>query len=234
MKLEQIVRVERNRVSLPMVTLTRQKRQVVLIGMLHIASPRFFKFVMSRLCSYEQSGFRILYEAIDPHLKLESGLIEKKYLQKRLEYKRDVLFRRLKTFGLAYQSDHVQPKPTWDSADFTSDDWKRKNIDVIPKNRAEVNRLDRRIDHPEIFVRLFIKGLRNMSPEQLDKMKFGEVIVGQRNEVAVSAMLDHAKYGNVATYWGTGHLPGMINLLSEAGFAVEKIEWTPAINYRFQ
>lgn len=226
MGIGQVLKTEDGQISLPLVRLTRGKRMVVLVGMSHVAPPQFFMSVRERLLAYERSGFRILYEVIDPHLTFEFESVKDQCRQEMARIVRRQFIDLLKEYDLVYQGDYLRPSPNWFSADLGDEDWKdgrflpllRSHLEKVSSHtptRAEVQLFVRK------FVDFFSDQPRNVSAHQQN----GEIIIDKRNKIAIASVLNHAECKNIATYWGVAHLPGMTNLLLKAGYEVGSIEW---------
>lgn len=209
MKLEEIIRNEQNQITVPIITLKRGERSIILIGMIHVASEVFFKTVVSTLNKCEEAGFQILYEEVEGIPSAEKQTL-------------DLLFNGLQKYGLYSQLDFLQPHDSWKSADLSQ----AMDINFDNGSSHEEND-DDDMRSPEKYIRnILLPQLENPSMEIPDF----EMIINQRNEFAVRAILECAEKEGIATFWGCSHLPGMINLLEQAGFQIDKMEWINALN----
>ena len=226
MEFSQLFRVENNYVLMPTITMQRGKRIVVIMGMTHIASPQFYEEVTNRLQAFEKIGFKVLYEHVDSFLCLSPSSPEEKQFQRCVADKLDELNKRLKVFGLGYQTYYLLPLPHWISADMTGDVLMSRVQSVATANRSQTIFFDEALADPEKFVRKIAAQFIN--PPRF--IKVPTVVVDERDAIASKAILSHAADMNVVTYWGLYHLPGMSKLLADAGFVTKKIEWAPAFN----
>ena len=206
MHLDTELRIEHDKVLLPFISLEREARTVVVIGMLHVASRVFFEDILSRLDAYESAGFQILYEDIEsvPSTSQESL---------------DHLINGLEAYGLYSQIRCIQPKTSWASADVSIEDM-RENF---PQEGDD----DENMKDPKKYLHeILIPELQGIGPE-IPNMGF---VIDSRNESAVETILKYAEHGNVVTYWGCAHIPGIIHLLEQSSFSINSIEWVEAIN----
>lgn len=209
MKLQEIIRNEEDQIVIPIVTVKRGETSIVLIGMIHIASKDFFETVLSHLNIYEKSGFQILYEEVEAIPSAEKQIL-------------DSLFKGLQKYGLYSQLEYLHPRTSWKSADMTQEMSQNSDDDSL----YEENHNDD-MSSPEKYIRnILLPQLENPSLE----IPGFEVVINRRNEVAVRVILDHVEKTNVATFWGCSHLPGMIDLLGQAGFQIDTIEWIKVLD----
>ncbi len=218
---QNVLRVDENgRVSVPVVTLARRRRQVVLFGMSHIATPDFFSAVLSRLETYEKNGHRVLHEYMDPAVIARDSRAQQ--LHKRLEFKDKKLRKSLRRFGLAYQSDIIKPRDTWLPADMDSKRFFKSVPWIMP---TRVKSCDHLIGHPNILVKSIIRLYSNQDGVPLSSLDVS-VIRDERDGVAVTNIVATAQHANVATFWGAAHIPGITTaLIQEHGFSVVEEEW---------
>ncbi|QQR64482.1 hypothetical protein IPH92_02835 [Candidatus Kaiserbacteria bacterium] len=206
MQLDTELRIEQNKVLLPFITLKIGNKTIIIIGMLHVASRAYFEVVLSRLNSYESAGFKILYEDIEsvPSASQENL---------------DNLLKGLEMYGLYSQLSFIQPKTSWVSADVSPEE--------MVKNFPQVEDYAENMKNPEKYLQeILLPELRGSGPE-IPNIEF---VINTRNQSAVNAILKHIENGNVATYWGCAHMPGMIHLLEQSSFTIKSIEWIEAID----
>lgn len=209
MKFQEIIRNEQNQITVPIITLRRGERSVILMGMIHVASEDFFKTVVSHLNTYEEAGFQILYEEVEAIPSAEKQTL-------------DLLFKGLQKYKLYSQLDYLRPNASWKSADLTQ----VMSTNFDDDSTQEESNIDD-MSSPEKYIRnILLPQLENPS---LDIPGF-EMVINRRNEFAVRAILDCVEKTDVATFWGCAHMPGMIDLLGQVGFQIDKIDWIKALN----
>ncbi len=223
MKLNEIIHIVDGHLQLPVITLAKKKRRVVLIGMMHIAPLVFFAEVSRRLFEYERAGYQVLREAIDPEPNLGSS--DARRMHKRLMFKMAKLVRRLRDLKIGSQTDRIPIQATWVSSDMATDQICREvpslyNIDEMIRRIA---RFDYAIENPKRWVKQAVIEpiLRGVEYEP------HPVIVNRRDEIAATSIIRHAEHDNVATYWGAAHIPGISQRLLDAGFTVESTDLLP-------
>jgi hypothetical protein len=176
--------------------------------------------------SHERSGFRILYENIDPHLSLDFDSDEQREMQAKCKEAHHELVSRLASLGLDYQGEHIPLRSTWVSADFMLQDWQCHGLSVFLPTQAMLAGLEQGAKDPEGVIRAMRLHLTNPS----HKVNMPHVIWGRRDRFAAKRILQHVKRGNVATFWGAIHILGMTKRLINVGFKVRDIEWIPAVD----
>lgn len=210
MKLEEIIQNEKNQILVPSVTLRRGERLLVLLGMLHVATQHFFKIILSRLETCENAGFLVLYEEVEGIPSAEKS-------------KLDMLFKGLQKYNLYSQLDCILPRSSWKSADC---------VDQLIENDtgagvAQDEGNDEDMNDPKKYIcNILLPQLEN----PIQNIPNFEVVINQRNQFAVNIILSYVEKNNVVSFWGCAHLPGMINLLEQAGFKLENIEWNKALD----
>lgn len=209
MKLHEIICNEQNRITVPIITLKRGEGTIILIGMIHVASEVFFKTIVSTLNKYEEAGFQILYEEVEGIPSTEKQTL-------------DLLFKGLQKYELYSQLDFLRPRDSWKSADLNH----AMDTNFVSDSSHEGNDGDV-MRSPEKYIQnILLPQLENPSMDIPDFEK----VINRRNEFAVRAILDCVEKANVASFWGCSHLPGMIGLLEQAGFQIDKIEWINALD----
>jgi pheromone shutdown protein TraB len=76
---------------------------------------------------------------------------------------------------------------------------------------------------------LFVK-LLHLGKE--DKAALQDIIINERNKVAVDGILEHVQHNHVVSIWGAAHLPGMISLLNKQGYREQERTWFKAYRER--
>ncbi len=204
------LRIEDGWVIVPMVTMKRGERKIVLIGMLHVATMLFFETIMNRLIAYEKAGFQILYEEIENIPSAEKSTL-------------DLLFEGLKKYDLYSQLDYIHIRPSWKSADVDQNFNENKDNN---SNDIQETFDDAMLDPEKYIDTLLLPQLEN----PFLKIPNAEMVIDRRNKLATSIIIDYAKNANVATYWGCSHIPGMIDLLIQHEFEIDTTEWIRTIN----
>ncbi|MDB5265381.1 MAG: hypothetical protein JWM39_94 [Parcubacteria group bacterium] len=227
MQFSDVMRVIGTHLSVPEVTLKKEDRTIILIGMMHTAPVSFFTTIRERLLTLEENGFQVLYEAIDPSWP-EPVTDEQRMLHEHAYEQIKAWKNRLLGIGFAYQLDEIPILDSWYSADFSLEDWTRENPTRGPTQES-VDRFERQ----PLDANNFIKDLIDTAT-QLESKKFSsshlEKFVTRRDKHASKIILGYAENKNVVTFWGSAHLPGIEFLLAEAGYKAFHLDWIPVLD----
>jgi len=239
--------------SLDLATVTyadARGREVVLIGMQHVADAQFFRDVAAALDREEAAGSAILYEDVrSPTDEQYDGLSEEDAaILRAFEGVFTEQAAMAASSGLVHQMDALPPR----------DSWTRSDIDILEMiGLIRRHGLERCLgqylgaadadasvpDGPNPFAELLTDfqfrhahvmelatWLGTLRPKA---RKLRRLILDRRNEVAVEC-IRQALISNrrVAAIWGVAHLPGIGRLLKRDGFSVTEVTWNTA--YRFK
>ena len=222
MRMKDVLLVQQNIVHVPMVTMARGKRKIVLIGVSHIASPDFYEWLCGTLDSYEDLGFQVLYEEIDTQFVTDSidGQIFSVAIEERIQ-RIDAL---LSPFGLAYQSARFQPRASWISADFASVDWQQIFPNLGQMRRQALDVLDEIIcDVKQKLIQPALDAWSDLDRE----VSIPPFMLKPRDELAVQTIRTYLKYSDIVLHYGAAHIPGIRRLLTRHGYKVVQTKWQP-------
>ena len=222
MPLDEFVRIEGDKYQLPVVTMQRGERVVVLIGMMHIASPKFFTDVEVKLLKFERAGYKILYEFLDPDVWAASP--EEKVA---LQEKRGKIVEALKPYGLTYQTAAISLRQSWVSADISEKEWQKDPQSHRSSVSNILESLDKLIEDPQPYLKQIEMGLRSAHEyvNSFVSSPTGAFVLSFRDRAGVTKILEHVCVSNVATYWGAAHVPGFVRILEENGFKIVFVDW---------
>jgi hypothetical protein len=202
----------------------RGGRTVTLIGMVHVGKPATYRRVRSAVLAMERAGAQVQYEGVRRLGEGAELTDAERDLAERLKGGLSELYEYFAASGLALQSRHLRPEPSWVNAD----------VDIVQLIRA--------MDDPEGFVRMF-EEFREMRQEfpgtarvlstvliktmvtrrwvrtlvaRRSRMSEQSAIGALRDASAVTAIL--AATTDVVALWGEAHLDGIGEGLRAAGF----------------
>lgn len=207
-------------VALPEITLTNGRRQIRLIGVMHLADRAVWNALNVLLSHAIQDSADIHFEAIRPVRKLNQDEIQAQ--------RRHRAFHRYLglAFGMQYQTDAIAPQRDWVHADLTD-----KELSAIADIRLG--------EFPDgvgsVLARLsrlpFMRSQRGRRIALLAVLSVvqsipwfsgnADSIVAARNRVAVRTALTNTS-SHIISVWGAAHLPGIARLLTEAGWSVTR------------
>lgn len=205
-------------------------RRVTLIGMVHVAEPRFYDEVKVVVANCEANGAVVHAEGSGKTLAEEvlTGITEAEAEVIR-ELQRGELLKahRLPLFGWADQNMAMLPYPdSWQFIDLSRLDVIRlTGTDVLMRTYRDLNNLmdwaetDTKKPHLcRLSIAMGFRKYASNSRRVQKKLDLPEhrVLVDQRNKVAMAAV--HGSAQDVVLVWGTKHLPGMEEDLREHGF----------------
>ena len=223
MNLENSIMVSDGHICTPVVYLSRGERKVTLVGACHLGLISYYEHIQSLLDSHEEQGFVVTFEGVDwsdmsRFLALfgyddeESRLLDNRFTEL------------LKSeFGFSGQVKIITPRKSWIFTDslFTpiAADYPRSDNASIAKTIEVV------AANPKAFFEKFrdgiiatIEGGSLSSP--LSKLE-------ERNNEAMSAIMQLSIERDVVSCWGANHLVGMVRMLLVEGFEIISIEWLP-------
>lgn len=249
------LRKRNGQIQVPTITYEhiKTKQRVKLIGVLHLGDKEFFEHTKRLLDTLEdEMRYVILYEFMrdetlpsdsNRYFKSDNGLITKMAYEKMM---------------IVDQFDIISPRDTWINTDLSSQEYygllsfmesmasggclldaptkKMATKEEYDKEKNEINKeLKKRILQKcfAINLRMWMTIPSSIlldwrSKTQAEK-NFNEITITMRNEIAVSGILNALQYAdNVASIWGSGHLPGIGKELEERGFKQIEKYWVTA------
>lgn len=235
-----ITKREGNTLKTPIITLChpRTDTKVVLFGMIHLGNKDYYQLVEARVKELEQYGYQVLYEMVKKNSDEELSTLSKKERKvlRALYQISDGIKKCGAILNLAHQKEAIAIGENWINTDMT--------IAEMAKSVARRHKFR----HPKLpahkgdepIIRYFlgrallsIETIRLMSAfkseeKQLEARILDEIILGQRNSVAVGEIVRFSNQ-NVTALWGAAHLPGIIDTLKkEHGYELVSREWIPA------
>lgn len=218
------------------------QRKIVLMGVIHIADSAYFMELQRMIDTL--NGYKVLYEGLGKITSEEQLLFtpDEKRIYKTLKQHmkaRGIISSFLKLQG---QHDGLSYLDSWVRTDMTLFEFIRtiseKKIDLFrkklkftfnfKKGSSEyllttwlVNAFFMRI--PAI---LYIYKFISIFSKQ--KRMRNELIVNERNRIAINGILKEVSDSNVISIWGAAHLPDMIKKLKDVGFEVQEKQWLVA------
>jgi hypothetical protein len=206
-------------------TYVRDGRTVILQGVCHVADAQFWKQLNGYLMRAEEVGFAVHFEGVTSDMEDPPNIF--------------VDLGGLASFlGLESQKTGLVYRPHWTRTDIPlselvagmSPETLAKMVDSTGKMNEFLSSMD---GHDQR--RLIGSLIRRVMAFGLALPKAGPFAVGikdpiildRRNEVAARAAMEAE--GDVVALWGAAHLPGIGDLLGDAGFRRVEQQWTPVM-----
>ncbi|HEU5114907.1 MAG TPA: hypothetical protein VFT82_04035 [Candidatus Paceibacterota bacterium] len=233
----------------PTVTLVHPKtgRKVVIIGVMHMGRPGYFEEIQKAI--EKLSGYKVLFEGVGRLTDEEkAGLTPD---ERRIFDQFDAAMKSRNVIqillGLSGQTDDLKYDPSWIRTDMRMIDFIRRfdEAKVDPFPTMKVSTLQKLLEKetesklfawvfdlilfrlPALFFCFDLVG-RFRKKESVRK----QVILDERNAIAVDGILRESVSADVVTIWGAAHLPGMIARLRAAGFRKTAKTWMPVYERR--
>jgi len=225
-------------------------REVVLIGMQHVADEEFFYRIAELLDEEEEAGSAILYEDVRCLTAEEAAGLSGKDAEV-LRIFDGVFAAQLamaRSSGLAHQADALPPRASWINTDIPLSDligsFQPSDLtSVMVSSAVAPPAPDDLPNEPNPFSEFVVDfKFRNshvltlaaelmwLSPKT---RRVRRIILDRRNEAAFSGIRRAlATHDRVVTFWGVNHLPGIGRLLKRDGFSVTDVAWNTV--YRFK
>lgn len=235
----------------PIITLKHpvSGKLVTLIGTLHLAEARYFQALRDIVATGEKLGMPVLFEQVRPYPPgfLAPPLAED--AQAKTEQMRELakvmrlMTASVKPFGLTYQleADGLPPQDHWRNTDMSTEELANRlaeeNADLPTLSDEQKAMLEQ--SEPLILMHFYDMGMRHMPfihyLSHLSPVRdaFKEVIVEERNDIAVASILQalSGEKNHVLAIWGAGHAPGICRDLATAGYRVVDRQWVPAYSF---
>lgn len=213
-------------------------KKVVLIGMMHIGIKRYYEEIQKIIDSL--SGYKILYESIGKLKPGQRKLFNDSEREAYKNLKKDIKSRTLISAILKLQG---QKK----GLNYNEESWIRTDMDIfdfikkINKEKIKLlhekllklslkDKLDKDIARwliQAILLKMnafiLIMPIINLFSRQ--KRIENDIILKERNQIALNGIFENLKDSNVASIWGAMHLIEMTKKLKKAGFKQVKKEW---------
>lgn len=219
------LRATRHALEVSTQTWEHDGRRIRLIGMVHLADPRFFAETARLLQILEADGAEVYAESVIP----ADGMIPTvRVLQ--------TLARHDSTVDLVHQSIALPRQDSWQVVDMTLEQMldaahDRLALEKVVLGGSAVN--DRRVTRmvgavmrPALVPMVLVSS--RIMPVMLGRNH--EVVVETRNRLVMDAVLGSTS--DAAVLWGAAHLPGMGRILAAAGYRRTDRAWRPAIAQR--
>ena len=215
------------------------KQKVVFIATCHVGEKSYFAELQRFIDSLE--GHTILFERVIKMTQKEAFSMNKK--ERFVFMQLNQLFKMIREVGqllsLQYQMNGLSYPETWINTDVRSIDLIRhfaKNKIHFSKEGKKFGSLLEEDASSKMFIKWIVNQIFNRFAAisvlanvaklfSSNKRKMDVFILGKRNEVAVQAIHEHLKNGDVATIWGAAHLKGIRKQLCNAGFREVRREW---------
>jgi hypothetical protein len=202
----------------------RGNQVVTLVGMMHVASPRFYRRIRAKIVRLESAGAQVQLEGVrQPPMPAEAYPPAEVELVRRI---RGLLPRLHKVFtvaGWGLQTDLLKPEPTWVNTDVDAiemiramddpDEWLDRLEEVL--ELVEQHERAARVACAIIGRVVFYSGAVRRLLHRIGGKESGAVI-DLRNASAVRAIV--AATTDVVALWGDGHLDGIGELLRARGY----------------
>jgi hypothetical protein len=224
MKVKDFLQHRNGRLFVPILTLRKGKRRVVIVGVIHLATSQFFERIQALLEEYEAKGYIVLHEAIADSSSM-ARRSHSKSIYKKAMYKNDTLMDRFEGLGIMYQTRGIHVKSTWVNADQYSETLKRDRLPRITDDSI-LKSLDRGLSDVVSVVHNILLPL--FDPEH--QLNVSRDLLERRNEYAVEMVLRYTQYSSVITFWGAAHVSGIRAGLETFGYELEEAEWVEAVS----
>lgn len=220
-------------------------QEVILVGMIHAASAEYYRFLQFLIDSYEQEGFKILYERVKPMTDNERAQLTTPQQQMFRQFVlfRDIIAELVGHVGLSHQLEAMDYRDTWVNTDISSYDLAQKLsgdqmldlpdgaelqdiTDMVPQIVSSLKRpLSLIVAYPLLASPLV--ALSWLFSRRSKGVK--RVILDYRNHYAYKESKPFMAKGSVVMMWGAAHLPGLDSLLQADGYQHTSTVWIPAL-----
>lgn len=219
------IRATRNALEVPVQTWANDHQTVTLIGMVHLADPRFYTDTAAIIDALEDDGCTIYAEGTSyadgatPGIKLLQTLVMHEVFT-----------------DLVHQSIALPRLERWRNVDLTVEQMLEAAEDPVGMRKlltsgfpvtdrsatTTIAALLRPAITPLLAATAMVVGTGVVKNEA--------TILTARNQHVMDAVLTAGH--DAALVWGTAHLPGMGEILTGAGFRLESTSWRPAMAKR--
>ncbi len=230
-----------NTLYMPVVTLHHSwtNNNVVLFGMMHIGKPEYYDEVQRCVDVLERSGYSVLYEMIKKSSEEELSTLTKKEQKvlKSLRAQMETVNKVRQMLRLASQKEAMVIGPTWQNTDITMVELVRKlaqntTIEKESHEFEESNEPMYRYIFGLSILWIDSAFMHLLKKESRDVLR-DEIILGGRNEVAVTEIVRNSSK-NVVALWGAAHLSGIVKtLVDEYEYEVVERKWIPAFTRNY-
>jgi uncharacterized protein YbaP (TraB family) len=229
----------------PVVYLVHQKtkKKIILMGMMHVGDPEYFQELQHVLNTLK--GYQVLYEGIGTVTAEQKLLFSEKEQEIFDAMEKSMSDRNIMSAFLRLQGqrDGLNYEASWIRTDMSQFDLIRSmaarglkwtKAPKFPSRNKKIESLVVTWLLNALLVRmqvlfLFVK-LLHLGKE--DKAALQDIIINERNKVAVDGILEHVQHNHVVSIWGAAHLPGMISLLNKQGYREQERTWFKAYRER--
>lgn len=221
------------------------QRRVALIGVMHFADADYYRRIGQLITSLPDR--HILFEGVGRITEEETVAFSDAERTIATRFERVFAFvDDLKNLlGLTAQRDGLAYKPSWFNTDMPLCSIVKKLAHDESKFLSHLDRVEelRKEDKDGTALRNTMNWILGMMPTvsflsgivrwfSKDMRNTMHLILEERNEIAVKAILEHAKTHDVAAIWGAQHLIGMEKLLKHAGYCEDERLWLTAYHVR--
>ncbi len=223
-------------------------KTAIVIGVIHIGPKGYYSELQGILDEAELDGFAVLYEKTGKLTTAQKTKLtaEECTLAKKIENMSMLTKNVQHLFGYVSQFKHITIKKSWINTDTTT-------MQVIQQLSAAGYTLSNYRSIRELFsknisgkwqnrlrwlIRFMIReGVGHTMFKQLtlghifdrNKRIWQQIVIDQRNSIAVAGIISHNTKSNVVSLWGAGHLPGIDSLLQNSGYTRAAVEWVDYI-----
>ncbi|MEI8223956.1 MAG: TraB/GumN family protein [bacterium] len=221
----------------------KTKRRIILMGMMHVGDPEYFQELQHVLNTLKE--YRVLYEGIGTINAEQKLLFSEKEQEIFNAMEKSMSDRNIMSAFLRLQGqrDGLNYEASWIRTDMSQFDliramaakglgWTKapKFPGVNEKIESLIvtwllNALLIRMQVLFLFLKLFHFGKE-------EKAALQDIIITERNKIAVDGILEHVQHDHVVSIWGAAHLPGMISLLNKQGYREQERTWFKAYRDR--
>jgi len=220
-------------------------QRVVLVGTIHMGEPEYYR-QLRRYIDVDMAQFRVLYEHIGK-VPTEEGL-RLSCKERRMVSRLDRLARSVRQLAdlmsLQHQSDGLPPGDTWINTDMREDVLVREmvrrgatferppsmsRILYTKKSRHTARWVINFFLQHAVPIVLLAETLSHLFPRWNKTL---DVVVDERNNLAMTWIQLQLKLGDVVAIWGTEHLRGLERGLRAAGFIEQQRGWFTAYHVR--
>lgn len=217
-----VMRATRNALEAPMEIWAKDGRLIHLIGMSHVADPRFYAETARILTELEDDGVVVYAEGV----RYADGTVPGRSILQTLVIH--------EIFGdLVHQTIALPNQKRWRNVDLTVEELLEHTDDpedlaklISPgmaahdrRSATTVGALMRPVLVPALALGGALTGFGRMAHEQ--------ALLDRRNERVMDAVL--AEDHDAVLLWGAAHLPGMGRILAEAGYERLARAWRPVM-----
>jgi hypothetical protein len=241
----EILRLEEDKVLLPILTYQRRDQSVVLVGIMHFAKRNFYDNLASLLEEHEARGYAVLYEAGEDAaiLSLSANFTnnQKRVFEQILAYYQTAYDTWSREYGIFPQARALRVKNTWIRADVSDQELVRLSLKSTQEDDLDrllafnLKQARRYAQNPREYLTDYLWAFKAVASQSKERKNMRELMqqlprVTQRDKHALSVIMGEVQRRPVITYWGAGHLFGLDEGLRDEGFSLTKTGWVEVIS----